>query len=440
MKSTLFLTRRFYIVLAVLVFITGLGSFVPPMFLIGRWLLVALGVLLLLEAFLLYHERGIMARRTMADRFSNGDDNEVNIRVESIYSFPVLLHVIDEIPPVFQRRDIHFRLRLGMGEGKNIRYFLRPTERGEYDFGLIRIFVSSPISLLQRRFSLGQPRQVKVYPSYLMLTRYELLAISNNLTELGIKKIRRVGNHTEFEQIRNYVTGDDFRLINWKATARTSRLMVNVYQDERSQQVFSIIDKGRVMQQAFRGMTYLDYAINASLVLSYMAMRKEDKAGIVTFSSRFEDFVPASRYAGHMQNILEILYRQQTRFAESDYSALVDGVNLHVSKRSLLVLYTSFANRVSMERQLPYLLQLNRRHRLLVVFFEDDEVKDYLATCPDSDEEYYRHVIAEQFAYEQRLIVSSLKQRGIMALLTTPEKLSVDVLNKYLEIKARELL
>ena len=281
---------------------------------------------------------------------------------------------------------------------------------------------------------------MKVYPSYLMLTRYELLAISNNLTELGIKKIRRVGNHTEFEQIRDYVTGDDFRLINWKATARTSRLMVNVYQDERSQQVFSIIDKGRVMQQAFRGMTYLDYAINASLVLSYMAMRKEDKAGIVTFSSRFEDFVPASRHAGHMQNILEILYRQQTRFAESDYSALVDGVNLHVSKRSLLVLYTSFANRVSMERQLPYLLQLNRRHRLLVVFFEDDEVKDYLATRPDSDEEYYRHVIAEQFAYEQRLIVSSLKQRGIMTLLTTPEKLSVDVLNKYLEIKARELL
>ena len=216
--------------------------------------------------------------------------------------------------------------------------------------------------------------------------------------------------------------------------------MVNVYQDERSQQVFSIIDKGRVMQQAFRGMTYLDYAINASLVLSYMAMRKQDKAGIVTFSSRFEDFVPASRHAGHMQNILEILYRQQTRFAESDYSALVDGVNLHVSKRSLLVLYTSFANRVSMERQLPYLLQLNRRHRLLVVFFEDDEVKDYLATRPDSDEEHYRHVIAEQFAYEQRLIVSSLKQRGIMVLLTTPEKLSVDVLNKYLEIKARELL
>ena len=419
---------------------TGAGYVFPLLFDVGRWMFLALVILVFVELFLLYHERGMMASRTLSERFSNGDDNEVNIRVESIYSFPVRLEVIDEIPPVFQRRDVLFRLKLAMGEGKNIRYKLRSTERGVYSFGHVRVFASTPIGLVQRRFTLCQPCDVKVYPSYLMLTRYELLAMSNNLAEIGIKKIRKVGNHTEFEQIKDYVSGDDFRLINWRATARTSRLMVNVYQDERSQQVFNIIDKGRVMQQAFRGMTYLDYAINASLVLSYIAMRKEDKAGVVTFSDHFEDFVPASRRTGHMQNILEMLYRQQTRFAESDYSALVAEVNQHITKRSLLILYTNFANRISMERQLPYLLQLNRRHRLLVVFFEDHEVKDYLATRSDSDEEYYRHVVAEQFAYEQRLIVSSLKQRGILALLTTPEALSVDVLNKYLEIKTRELL
>lgn len=436
----MYLTKRFYIVLAFLVLMTGAGYVFPLLFDVGRWMFLALVILVFVELFLLYHERGMMARRTLSERFSNGDDNEVNIRVESIYSFPVRLEIIDEIPPVFQRRDVLFRLKLAMGEGKNIRYKLRPTERGVYSFGHVRVFASTPIGLVQRRFTLCQPCDVKVYPSYLMLTRYELLAMSNNLAEMGIKKIRKVGNHTEFEQIKDYVSGDDFRLINWRATARTSRLMVNVYQDERSQQVFNIIDKGRVMQQAFRGMTYLDYAINASLVLSYIAMRKGDKAGVVTFSDHFEDFVPASRRTGHMQNILEMLYRQQTRFAESDYSALVAEVNQHITKRSLLILYTNFANRISMERQLPYLLQLNRRHRLLVVFFEDHEVKDYLATRPDSDEEYYRHVVAEQFAYEQRLIVSSLKQRGILALLTTPEALSVDVLNKYLEIKTRELL
>ena len=436
----MYLTKRFYIVLAFLVLMTGSGYVFPLLFDVGRWMFLALVILVFVELFLLYHERGMMASRTLSERFSNGDDNEVNIRVESIYSFPVRLEIIDEIPPVFQRQDVLFRLKLAMGEGKNIRYKLRPTERGVYSFGHVRVFASTPIGLVQRRFTLCQPCDVKVYPSYLMLTRYELLAMSNNLAEMGIKKIRKVGNHTEFEQIKDYVSGDDFRLINWRATARTSRLMVNVYQDERSQQVFNIIDKGRVMQQAFRGMTYLDYAINASLVLSYIAMRKEDKAGVVTFSDHFEDFVPASRRTGHMQNILEMLYRQQTRFAESDYSALVAEVNQHITKRSLLILYTNFANRISMERQLPYLLQLNRRHRLLVVFFEDHEVKDYLATRSESDEEYYRHVVAEQFAYEQRLIVSSLKQRGILALLTTPEALSVDVLNKYLEIKTRELL
>jgi len=436
----LFLTKRFYVVLAVLAFVIGLGNFVPPMFTVGRWLLLVLLLLLLVEAFLLYHERGIMARRTMAERFSNGDDNEVNIRVESIYSFPVRLEIIDEIPPIFQRRDVLFRLRLGMGEGKNVKYHLRPTERGVYSFGHIRVFATSPIGLLQRRFTLGHPADVKVYPSYLMLTQYELLAISNNLTEMGIKKIRRVGNNTEFEQIKDYVVGDDFRRINWRATARTSRLMVNVYQDERSQQIYNIIDKGRVMQQAFRGMNYLDYAINASLVLSYVAMHKEDKAGVVTFSSQFEDFVPASRRTGHMQNILEALYRQQTNFDESDYSALVAHTNQLINKRSLLVLYTSFANQVSMERQLPYLIQLNRRHRLLVVFFEDNEIKAYVKTRPDSDEEYYRHVVAEKYMSEQRMIVSSLKQHGILALLTTPEKLSVDVINKYLELKTRQMI
>jgi len=433
-----FLTKRFYTVLAVLVLVIGLGNYVPLMFNVGRWILLVLLLLLLVEAFLLYHERGIMARRTMAERFSNGDDNEVNIRVESIYSFPVHLEIIDEIPPIFQRRDVLFQLRLGMGEGKNVKYCLRPTERGTYSFGHVRVFVTSPIGLLQRRFTLGQPVEVKVYPSYLMLNQYELLAISNNLTEMGIKKIRRIGNNTEFEQIKDYVAGDDFRRINWRATARTARLMVNVYEDERSQQIFNIIDKGRVMQQAFLGMTYLDFAINASLVLSYVAMRKEDKAGIITFSDHQEDFVPASRRTGHMQNILETLYRQQTHFAESDYSSLVMSVSQHVGKRSLLVLYTNFANEVSLKRQLPYLVQLNRCHRLLVVFFEDNEVKAYIKTRPTSDEAYYRHVIAEKYANEQRLIVSTLKQHGILSLLTAPENLSVNVINKYLEIKNRQ--
>ena len=153
----------------------------------------------------------------------------------------------------------------------------------------------------------------------MMLNRYELLAMSNNLTEMGIKRIRRVGNNTEFEQIKEYVKGDDYRMINWKASARRHQLMVNVYRDERSQQIFSVIDKGRVMQQSFRGMTLLDYSINAALVLSYVAMHREDKAGLITFADNMDTFIAPSRQSGQMERLLEALYSQETKFSETDF-------------------------------------------------------------------------------------------------------------------------
>lgn len=436
----MYLTRRFYIALILVILLLGSGYLFAPVFIIGQWTLFVLFLLTLADGYLLYRVKGIRASRRCTDRFSNGDDNEVSIRVESSYSRPVSLEIIDEIPFIFQNRDISFLTTLQPNEGKTISYHLRPTRRGVYSFGQIRVFVTNKIGLLSRRYTCAEPQDVKVYPSYLMLHRYELLAMSDNLTELGIKRIRRVGHQTEFEQIKEYVKGDDYRTINWKASARRHELMVNVYQDERSQQIYSVIDKGRVMQQAFRRMTLLDYAINASLVLSYVAMRKDDKAGLVTFDEHFDTFVPASKQPGHMQTLLEKLYSQQTTFGETDFSALCVHLNKHVNKRSLLVLYTNFASISSMNRQLAYLQQLNRQHRLLVVFFEDADLKTYINSPAKDTEDYYRHVIAEKFAFEKRLIVSTLKQHGIYSLLTTPENLSIDVINKYLEMKSRQLL
>ena len=428
----MFLTRRFYIALIVVILLLGSGYVLAPFFVIGQWTLFVLLLVVSADVYSLYRIRGIQAFRQCADRFSNGDENEVSIRVESSYPYPVSLEVIDEIPVVFQKRDVDFRTKLQANEGKTITYRLRPTRRGVYSFGYVRVFVTGRIGLVSRCYTCAEPLDIKVYPSYLMLHQYELLAMSDNLTELG--------HHTEFEQIKEYVKGDDYRTINWKASARRHELMVNVYQDERSQQIYNVIDKGRVMQQAFRGMTLLDYAINASLVLSYVAMRKEDKAGLVTFDEHFDTFVPASRQPGYMQTLLENLYSQQTTFGETDFSALCVHLNKHVSKRSLLVLYTNFSSIGSMNRQLAYLKQLNHRHRLLVVFFEDADLKEYIAQPAKDTEGYYRHVIAEKFAYEKRLIVSTLKQHGIYSLLTTPENLSIDVINKYLEMKARQLL
>lgn len=433
----MFLSRRFYLFTLLVILLLGGGYMFGTLFLLGQIALAFLILAVGIDLFLLYRTKGIQGYRQCSPRFSNGDDNAVNIRVENCYAFPVRLSVIDEIPVIFQQRNICFKLSLNSGEGKTIVYNLRPTRRGTYSFGHIRVFASTRIGLVERRFTCGKPQKIKVYPSYLMLHRYELLAMSDNLMELGIKKIRRVGHQTEFEQIKDYVKGDDYRTINWKASARRHQLMVNVYQDERSQPIYNVIDKGRVMQQAFNGMTLLDYAINASLVLSYVAMHKDDKAGLVTFNEHFDTFVPASRQTGQMQILLESLYKQDTAYGETDFSALCVHLAKHVGKRSLLILYTNFSSINSMYRQLPYLQQLSRQHRLLVVFFEDADLKEYIAGKPTDTERYYRHVIAEKFAYEKRLIVSTLKQNGIYSILTTPNNLSIDVINKYLEMKGR---
>ena len=441
----MYIAHRFYYLLTAVILIIAIGFAVPLMFTIGRILVFLLFIIVLFDIVMLYihwnSSQPLRVFRSLSPRFSNGDDNPVKVRLESSYPFDIHTEVIDEVPFVFQRRDVLFKARIRKQGDATISYALRPTQRGVYGFGHVRVFVSSPLGLVQRRFTCCEPQDVKVYPSYLMLRQYELLAMSNNLTEMGIKRIRRIGHNTDFEQIKDYVVGDDYRTINWRATARRHQLMVNVYQEERSQQVFSVIDKGRMMQQTFLEMTLLDYAINASLVLSYVAVNKQDKAGLITFSDQFETFVPASRQQGQMQTLQEALYAEHTAFGETDYSALLAGLSRHVTRRSLLILYTSFTSMAALRRQLSYLRQLALRHRLLVVFFEDEELRDFVQDTHHQSsittEQTYQRVIAEKFAYEQRLIVHTLRQYGIQSLLTTPQNLSVDVINKYLEIKSR---
>ena len=436
----MFLTKRFYIIFASLTLLVGFGYVYPHLFIVTKILLLIFAAMVVVDAIMLYHRRGIEAKRTCSERFSNGDKNVVKISLESKYPFPVWLTIIDEAPEVFQRRDISYKSHLAKMGKSLLRYTLTPKKRGIYSFGKIRCFTRTVLGLVERRYSLGSAEDVKVYPSYMMLNRYELLAMSNNLTEMGIKRIRRAGNNTEFEQIKDYVKGDEYRSINWKASARRNQLMVNVYRDERSQQIFSVIDKGRVMQQSFRGMTLLDYSINASLVLSYVAMRRDDKAGLITFADKMDTFVTPSKRAGQIQLLLESLYAQETMFGESDFSNLCVNVRKLVSKRSLFIIYTDFSGITALNRQLTYLKLLSQWHRVLVVFFEDAEMNDYIRSPKQSTEEYYQHVIAEKFANEKRLIVSTLRQHGIYSVLTTPDKLSIDVINKYLEMKQRQIL
>lgn len=417
-------------------------AFIFPNMYNAVWLLVlGLVTFLGLDILLLYLSRtGLEAERITPEKLSNGDLNPITINLKNHYTFPISVKIIDEIPFQFQIRDFKIKKTIKAATQKEIGYDLRPTERGEYHFGSLNIYVSSPLRLISRRFIFDNGQMVPTYPSYIQLRKYDLIAFSNNLFQYGIKKIRRIGHTMEFEQIKEYVQGDDLRTLNWKATAKRNSLMVNQFQDEKSQSVYMAIDKGRVMQMPFDGLSLLDYAINSSLVLSNVILKKQDKAGLFSFSKKVENRVFAERRGSQMQKILETLYNVKTDFFESDYSRLYVDIKKNINQRSLIILYTNFETMDGLNRQLPYLKGIAKSHLLVVVFFQNTELNSIINKKTATIQEVYDKVIAEKFMFEKRLIVNELKKYGIHSVLTQPENLTLDAINKYLEIKSRGIL
>lgn len=415
-----------------------LSYFFPALFRFGGVILLLLLIAVILDSILIYGNRtGILAQRDLTDRFSIGDENKVTVSLENNYVFPVTVKLIDEIPVQFQDRTWFRKVNVPARGSVDIDYTLRPTERGEYVFNNMIAFVNAPLKLVRRRYEFEAMKTVKVYPSYMQMRRYQLLAIANRLQEVGVRRMRKIGHSMEFEQIKEYVRGDDFRTINWKATARKDALMVNNYTDERSQQIYCIINKGRVMKMPFAGMTLLDYAINASLVLSNVALVKQDKAGLITFAENLDAFVLANKKTTQMNLVLETLYKQKTQFLESDFEKLFSVIRTRISTRSLLVLFTNFESLESLQREMPALKKIARYHLLLVVFFENTELKKLQDKKATTLEDIYIKTITEKFAFEKRQMVKELHKNGILSILTSPENLTVNTVNKYLELKTR---
>jgi uncharacterized protein (DUF58 family) len=317
-----------------------ISYFLPPVFTIAVVIILCVVIAVLIDTLLLYSKKGgIDAYRVLQDRFSNGDDNKVILELENEYGFKINAVIIDELPFQFNERKWQRKIEMASDTKTNLGYLLKPQQRGEYQFGNINVFVSSPLRIVCRRYSFEQSQTVKVYPSFFQMRRYQLLATANRLKEAGVKRMRKLGHSLEYEQIKEYVIGDDYRTVNWKATARRGDLMTNNYTDERSQQVYCIVNKGRIMKMPFEGLTLLDYAINASLVLTNIALMRQDRAGLITFAENLDTFLPADKKPAQLNLILESLYKQTTNFLENDFEKLFSVIRNRITQRSLLVLF-----------------------------------------------------------------------------------------------------
>ena len=439
--KNLYLKPRFFILFGgiIVLFIIGFpfGWFMA----VAQTALVVACAVVVADISILFNKKTqVSAQRITPKLMSLGDKNDIYLDIQNASNYRFHVTIVEELPVQFQKRDFDMSFTIDPTEARRTQYELLPTERGEYQFGNINVFASTFIGLIERRFTSEAHQIVPVYPSIIQMKNFELKAFRKISHESGIKKIRRLGHSYEFEQIKNYVPGDDFRSINWKASSRKAGLMVNQYEDERSQQVYCIIDKSRVMKMPFNGLTLMDHAINASLVLSNIILQKKDKVGLLSFSDKIGSTLAADNTPNQLGRILHELYREKEGKGEASYELLYYAVRQLIKGRSLMILFTNFESMFALERVLPTLRLLNNMHLLVVVFFINTEIEDFVKKDAETTEDIYHQTVAQKFRDDKVQMMQKLRQYGIQTTLTRPEDLNINTINKYLELKSRGLI
>jgi uncharacterized protein (DUF58 family) len=380
------------------------------------------------------------AERITPKIMSLAHENEIQVQITSFSLFKLFIDLIDELPEQLQKRDFLIKFSLKASDKKNIKYYLKPLSRGVYVFGNIHLKTMSPLKLMARRYTIQAESKVAVYPSIAEMKQFELKTFSEISTFQGVRKLRRIGHSYEFEQIKEYVIGDEFRNINWKATSRRGKLMVNQFQEEKSQQIYCILDTCLVMQLPFNGLSLLDYSINSTLVITNIAIKKEDKVGIIMLNDKQVKILNAEKNRTQLKKVLENLYSIEDKDLEANYELLYTSIRNKISQRGLLFFFTNFESMFALERILPILRKLNKLHLLVVIFFENEEISELSLQTATNLEEIYTQTIAQKFVTTKYQLAQTLKIHGIQVIYTKPKDLSMNTVNKYIELKARGLI
>lgn len=439
--QSVFISSRFFLALGILVVSIALSHKWSWLLWPSLILTVLLILALLADQILLWSKKEfIHVERITPDTMSLSDVNWIHLHIDNLSKFDLDITIIDEVPYQFQIRDFSIQRSIKKEDHIELKYDLRPVERGEYLFRNINVFVKTKLGLAERRIIIEKPKNVAVYPSYIQMKKYTLMAFNKVSTTEGLKKIRKFGNNQEFDQIKTYVRGDDFRTINWKATSKRRELMVNVYDDEKAQQIYFAIDTSRNMLMPFNNLSLLDYAINSSLALSNIALKKYDKAGLLTFSKTINTTLKAVNNRGQLKKINEYLYRQQESQTEGNFELLYQSSRKFIKGRSLIFLFTNFQSKHALDRNLHLLKKINNIHLLVVVFFKNTELQTIIKQDPENISDIYDQTIAINYVQQQEQMLRELRKNGIQAILTEPENLSINSINKYLELKAKGLI
>jgi uncharacterized protein (DUF58 family) len=430
-------TPRLLILLLAAVPLIALAAFAPGLIWLAVFYLLIVGGLAVTDAALAARPAQIEIERVHEPRLSLGAENLITLILANATPRPVSFTLRDEHPHEFAADAEFLRGTIPPYDVAEARYHLRPPRRGDYAFGDVTVRFSGPLGAIvrQARYPLAAP--VKVYPNVLELRKYDLLARKGLLHEIGLRVSRVRGPGGEFERLRDYTADDEFRRINWKATARRGKLIAAEYETERSQHVICAIDCGRLMAPPVGELMRLDYAVNTALMLSYVAGLRGDHVGLLAFADDVRAYVAPRRGKPQFQAILEALYNLQPEPVEPDHGAALEYLARRQRRRALIVLFTDLATPETAGPLASHLTRLARHHLPLCVTVSDPFLSGAAGQPVRDSDSLYQRVVAEGLLDERRALLDRLHRGGVQTVDVPADRLSAGVVNTYLRLKAQ---
>ncbi|MEM7404213.1 MAG: DUF58 domain-containing protein [Pseudomonadota bacterium] len=420
--------------LALLGLLTGFDVLPDLLWTVAACLLV----LALLADWFLVHTLSVpQVRRDMPGSLSLGVRAQVGLEIESRGQYRPLARLHDLYPAEFDAPELPLELRIDYGISR-YEYGLRPTSRGDAHFPGIDLLLRSPFGLWWRKERVGEAALVRVYPNFSAVSRYALLAMEDRLSEIGVRKRRRRGEGSEFQQLREYREGDSLRQIDWRATARVRKLISREYQDERDQSVIFLLDCGRRMRAQDDALSHFDQALNAVLLLAYVALRKGDAVGIGTFGGQNRWFAPVKGHAS-INRMLNQLYDLQPSLSTPDYARAAMELLARHNKHAMVIIVTNLRDEDS-EDMRAAVHALRRRHLVLLASMREAAIDDAVSKPVGGLTDALRVTAAQSYIENRNQYMDALRAQGVGCLDVLPSELSVDLVNLYLAIKARGAL
>lgn len=430
---------RFIQILAVGAPLWTVGALVPGGWLAGLVYLALAVILFARDACRAPGKGCLSVRRTLPPRFSLGEEQRVELCFSNQSRLRLKLRIRDELPEALELCGAMPEVEIPPQGAAVCAYAARAVRRGTHAYGQVVVRVEHGLGLAWREYRLTVADQIKVYPRFRGVDDYNLVAKIDRREEF-VRRPRRVpGSGMEFESLRPYVAGEDPRQIDWKATARRATLISRNRQVEKGQQIAVLIDSGRLMAEAIDGLTKLDHALNAAILLGHVAQKRGDTLAVACFSNRIESFLPAVRGAAILPRVLEALYTVEPRFVESDYWLVTAQVMGMLHRRSLVILFTDLLDAASGVGLLNNLKRAARRHVVLCVVLRDPRLAALAGSTPENAAQTYRVAAACDLLRRRRLALEQMRAGGILVLETEPARLGVQVVRRYLEIRKADL-